>query len=182
MLKTILSVSGKPGLFKLVSNGKNMIIVESLVDKRKLPIHTRDKVVSLGDISVYTDEDETPLREIFVSMKKKEDGAKVVLAPGVKPEELKKYFSEILPNFDRERVYPTDIKKMISWYNILVDAEIAFEEMEEQDSAEKKDVNVKPEEKTEAKEEKKEGKKSTTKKETPKKETKTKSGKPSTKK
>lgn len=128
MLKTILSVSGKPGLYKLVSNGKNMIIVESLTEKRKLPIHARDKVVSLGDISIYTDEGETPLREVFVSIKEKENGAKKVFASSAKPEDLKKYLAEVLPTFDRERVYPTDIKKMIGWYNILIDAEISFEE------------------------------------------------------
>lgn len=126
MLKTILSVAGKPGLYKLVSNGKNMIIVESLVDKKKMPIHARDKVVSLGDISIYTDEDEVPLREVFVSMQTKENGAKASIAPNAKPEELKKYLGEVLPKFDRERVYPTDIKKMIMWYNILTDAEIDF--------------------------------------------------------
>ncbi|NDV67837.1 DUF5606 domain-containing protein [Dysgonomonas sp. 25] len=177
MLKTILSVSGKPGLYKLVSNGKNMIIVESLADKRKLPIHARDKVVSLGDISIYTDEDETPLREVFISMKKKENGAKVTLDPGVKPEELKKYLAEVLPNFDRERVYPTDIKKMINWYNLLLDAEIAFEE-EDKDEAAAKEESAEPKKEAKAaakKTEKAPAKKPAAKKDTaPKKETKAK--------
>lgn len=130
MLKTILSVSGKPGLYKLVSSGKNMIIVESLIDKRKMPIHTRDKVVSLGDISIYTDENEVPLGTVFTSIKVKENGEKASVATSAKPEELKKYLEEILPSFDRERVYPTDIKKMISWYNILIEAGIDFSQAE----------------------------------------------------
>lgn len=127
MLKSILSVSGKPGLYKLVSSGKNLVIVESLTDKKKMPIHARDKVVSLGDISIYTETDDVPLKNILTSIKEKENGQKVTLAPGVKPEELKKFFLEVLPDFDKDRVYPTDIKKIISWYNLLTDAEIDFE-------------------------------------------------------
>lgn len=127
MLKTILSVSGKPGLYKLLSNSKNMIIVESLVDKKKIPVHPRDKVVSLGDISIYTETDDIPLKNILLSMKQKENGVKASIAPSSKPEELKKYFEEVLPEFDRDRVYPTDIKKMISWYNILIESGIDFE-------------------------------------------------------
>lgn len=134
MLKTILSISGKPGLYKLVSNSKNMVIVESLVDNKKLPIHARDKVVSLGDISIYTETDDVPLRDIFVSIKNKENGNKASINPNAKPEELKKYFQEVLPDFDKDRVYPTDIKKMIAWYNIINEAGIDFEKVEEEDT------------------------------------------------
>jgi len=136
MLKTILSVSGKPGLYKLISSGKNMVIVESLVDKRKMPIHARDKVVSLGDISIYTETDDVPLKNILSSIKEKEAGNKASVNTSAKPEELKKYFLEILPDFDKDRVYPTDIKKMISWYNILVGAGIDFEMEEVEEGAE----------------------------------------------
>jgi len=131
MLKTILSISGKPGLYKLVSNSKNMVIVESLVDNKKLPIHARDKVVSLGDISIYTETDDVPLKDIFVSIKNKESGNKASINPNAKPEELKKYFQEVLPDFDKDRVYPTDIKKMIVWYNILTESDVDFEIVEE---------------------------------------------------
>lgn len=127
MLKTILSVSGKPGLYKLLSNSKNMIIVESLIDKKKIPVHPRDKVVSLGDISIYTKTDDVPLKNILLSMKQKENGERASMAPNSKPEELKKYFEEVLPEFDKDRVYPTDIKKIISWYNILIESGIDFE-------------------------------------------------------
>lgn len=127
MLKTILSVSGKPGLYKLLSNSKNMIIVESLIDKKKIPVHPRDKVVSLGDISIYTKTDDIPLKNILLSMKQKENGERASMAPNSKPEELKKYFEEVLPEFDKDRVYPTDIKKIISWYNILIESGIDFE-------------------------------------------------------
>lgn len=130
MLKTILSVSGKPGLYKLISNSKNMVIVESVVDNKKVPIHARDKVVSLGDISIYTETDDVPLKNIFVSIKNKENGAKASINTNAKPEELKKYFQEILPDFDKDRVYPTDIKKIISWYNILTEAGLDYEKEE----------------------------------------------------
>ncbi len=136
MLKTILSVSGKPGLYKLLSNSKNMIIVESLVDKKKIPVHPRDKVVSLGDISIYTETDDVPLKNILLSVKQKENGVKASIAPGSKPEELKKYFEEVLPEFDRDRVYPTDIKKIITWYNILIESGIDFEVEEKAEETE----------------------------------------------
>jgi hypothetical protein len=98
-----------------------------LIDKKKIPVHPRDKVVSLGDISIYTETDDVPLKNILLSMKQKENGEKSSVAPNSKPEELKKYFEEVLPEFDKDRVYPTDIKKMISWYNILIESGIDFE-------------------------------------------------------
>lgn len=124
MLKTILSISGKPGLFKLVSRGKNMLIVESLADKKRVPAYAKDKVISLGDIAIYTDDAEVPLYEVLTSVKNKENGEKASIPTSAKPDELRAYFAEILPNFDRDRVYPSDIKKLISWYNILIGAGI----------------------------------------------------------
>lgn len=140
MLKTILSVSGKPGLYKLMSSGKNMVIVESLMDNKKMPIHARDKVVSLGDISIYTDENEAPLKDILITIKEKESGAKASIATNAKPEELKKYFEEILPNFDKDRVYPTDIKKIISWYNLLINANIEFDKDNSTEEVSKEEI------------------------------------------
>lgn len=124
MLKTILSISGKPGLFKLISHGKNMLIVESLADKKRVPAYAKDKVISLGDIAIYTTEAEIPLHEVLTSVKNKENGEKVSIKPSAKPEELRDYFAEILPDFDRDRVYPSDIKKLLSWYNLLIEAGI----------------------------------------------------------
>ena len=79
MLKTILSISGKPGLYKLVSQGKNMLIVESLADKKRFPAYGNEKIISLGDIAMYTDTEDVPLKEVLLSMKKKENGAAVVM-------------------------------------------------------------------------------------------------------
>ncbi|MDL2222364.1 DUF5606 domain-containing protein [Parabacteroides sp. OttesenSCG-928-N08] len=121
MLKTILSISGKPGLFKLVSQGKNMLIVESLADKRRVPAYAKDKVISLADIAIYTDDEEVPLHTVLTSIKEKEEGKETAIKiSAAKPDELRSYFADILPAYDRERVYPSDIKKMLTWYNLLI--------------------------------------------------------------
>ena len=116
MIKNILCISGKPGLFKLVSQGKNMLIVESLTTKKRTPAYSHDKIVSLGDIAIYTDEEEVPLSQVFQTIYDKE-GKKLEVANYKTDASLEKFFGEILPNYDRERVYNTDIKKVISWYN-----------------------------------------------------------------
>ncbi len=125
MLKEILSLTGKPGLFKLVSQGKNMLIVESLIDGKRIPAYTKDKVVSLGDIAIFTETAEVPLGEVLEALKVKENGAACSIDPKVDNEKLRNYMAEILPEYDRERVYPSDIRKLLVWYNILIKAEIS---------------------------------------------------------
>ena len=124
MLKTILAISGRPGLFRLYSHGKNMLIVESLANHTKVPAYAQDKVISLGDISIYTNEGETPLHEVLTSIQTKENGAKASIPTSAKPDALRAYMAEILPDYDRDRVYPSDIKKIIMWYNQLLEAGI----------------------------------------------------------
>ena len=132
MLKEILSISGKPGLYLLISQGKNMYIVESLIDRKRMPVYMRDKVVSLGDIAIYTDDGEVPLAEVLNKVKEKEGGKEIEYSPTIQPAELKAYLESILPNFDKEKVYPSDIKKLMSWYNLLVKSDLAnFEETPE---------------------------------------------------
>lgn len=122
MLKTILSISGRPGLYKLISQVKNMLIVESIdATKKRFPAYGNEKIISLADIAMYTGDAEVPLRDVLMSMKEKENGAAVSLDPKkANAEQLREYLATVLPDFDRERVYPGDIKKLISWYNILV--------------------------------------------------------------
>lgn len=122
MLRTILSISGKPGLYKLISRGKNTLIVESLdAAKKRQPVYGSDKVIALGDIAMYTDDEEMPLRQVFNNVKEKEQGALASLDPKkATADQLHGYMAEVLPNYDRDRVYTNDIKKLISWYNILV--------------------------------------------------------------
>jgi len=124
MLKEILSVAGKPGLFKLVSQGKNMLIVESLLDAKRIPAYTKDKVVSLGDIAIFTETEEIPLGQVLEAVKTKENGLQCSIDSKADNDKLRKYMAEILPEYDRERVYPSDIRKLISWYNILINANI----------------------------------------------------------
>jgi hypothetical protein len=124
MLKEILSITGKSGIYKLVSQGKNMLIVESLVDGKRIPAYTKDKVVSLGDIAIFTETTEIPLGQVFENIKIKENGAEAPINPKADNEVLRKYMAEILPEYDRERVYPSDIRKLISWYNILVNSKM----------------------------------------------------------
>ena len=124
MLKTILSISGKPGLFKLISQGKNMLIVEALATKKRQPAYARDKIVSLGDIAMYTDSEEVPLGEVFQKVYDKEEG-KAIDASLYKTEaQLREFFAQVLPNYDEDRVYAADIKRVISWYNLLLGAGI----------------------------------------------------------
>jgi len=133
MLKTILSISGKPGLYKLVSQGKNMLIVESLSDKKRFPAYGNEKIISLGDIAMYTDSDDVPLKDVLQAMKVKENGAVVAKDPKkATTEELRDYLESVLPNFDRDRVHSSDIKKLIAWYNLLVSYGMTdFEEAQE---------------------------------------------------
>jgi len=122
MLKAIVSISGKPGLYKVLSQAKNMLIVESLIDGKRMPAHSADKVVSLNDVSMFTQGEDKPLREILEALKVKENGAKASIDPKATADALREFFASIVPDFDRDRVYPTDIKKLIQWYNILVES------------------------------------------------------------
>lgn len=125
MLKTILAITGKTGLFRLVSRGNNMLIVESLVDGKRMPTYTRDKVVSLGEISMFTNGDDVSLSEVLTSLGKHENNATCsVDLKKATTDDLRAFFAKILPDFDRDRVYPSDIRKLIQWYNILINAGI----------------------------------------------------------
>lgn len=121
MFERVLTISGKPGLYCLLSSGRNMIIVEAIDStKKRVPVHNTDKVVMLDDIAIYTDTEEVPLREVFAKIYEKENGVLPLDLKMATPEELVEYFEGVMPDYDRERVYLTHIKKMYSWYNILV--------------------------------------------------------------
>lgn len=121
MLKTILAISGKPGLYKLISQAKNMLIVENIADKKRMPVYASDKVISLGDIAMYTDAEEVPLATVLESVKKKENGAEVQFNyKKASSDELHGFMAAVLSNYDRDRVHTSDIKKLIQWYNLLV--------------------------------------------------------------
>lgn len=124
MIRTILSIAGKPGLFKLVSQGRNMLIVESLSTGKRTPAFARDKVMSLGDIAMYTTGEDIPLADVLELVKAKTDGKPVDLKAFDDETEMRAFFGEILPEFDRERVHDSDIRKLFQWYNTLLAAGI----------------------------------------------------------
>ena len=117
-LKDILSISGKPGLYKFVSQAKNGIIVESVIDKKRIPAYATDKVSALDDIAIFTADSEVKLSEVFDRIWEKENGGQTILSKE-ETSRLKAYFTEILPDYDQDRVYVSDIKKVFSWYNLL---------------------------------------------------------------
>jgi Domain of unknown function (DUF5606) len=142
-LKDIISVSGKPGLHKFISQGRNGIIVEGVSDNKKMLVHSSNKVSALADIAIYTDTEEVPLKEIFKKIYEKEVGKQAISHKST-DEQLKQYFEGILPNYDKNRVYGSDIKKVINWYNVLIEHNLLDpnekDEEEEASVAETKDA------------------------------------------
>jgi hypothetical protein len=118
MLKGILAISGQPGLFKVLSEVKSGVIVESLISGKKQTVFASSKMSTLEDIAIYTTSEDFPLKEVFRKIFNLEKGGPSC-QPNTKPEELKQYFETVLPDFDKERVYVSDIKKVITWYNLL---------------------------------------------------------------
>lgn len=146
MLKKILSISGRPGLYQLVSYGKNMLLVETIPAGRRFPIHSRERVMSLGDISIYTTSEDIPLSKVLENVGKKYDNKPIDAKAIATPDQLHEFIGDVLENWDNERVHNSDIKKIISWYNILVGAGITDftakeeeEEKAEEATEEKKD-------------------------------------------
>jgi hypothetical protein len=137
-LTGIIAISGKPGLYKVIAQGKNSIIVESLMDGKRVPAYSTDRISALDDISIYTYDEDAPLRDLLTAIFKKEDGKE---CPSHKDDlkDLTTYLLGLLPNYDQERVYPSDIKKIFQWYNLLhKSGNLKLEEVVEEASAEKK--------------------------------------------
>ncbi len=131
MLSKILSITGRPGLYKLISTNQNMNIVESLADNKRIPVYINEKVVALSDVSIYTNDGDTPLRDVFLKIKEKESGNQVNLPSKSSNKEFFSYLEEVLPDYSRDSVYASDVKKIISWYNLLVEYGIDLEEEED---------------------------------------------------
>ena len=126
MQQTVLAIAGKPGLFKLISRAKNSLIVEALdATHKRQPAFGTDRITSLADIAMFTDTEDVPLTDVLDSMKTLEEGKKSSLdLKKASGDELREYFAKVLPAFDRERVHNSDIKKLIQWYNILIENDI----------------------------------------------------------
>lgn len=140
MKETILSISGRPGLFRLVSSGRGNLIVETIDDaKKRLPAGARDRVTSLNDVSMYTDDDDAPLMDVFQNIANANEGKAVdINVKTASSKELADFMATALPNYDRDRVHQSDIKKLIQWYNILVNngyTDFVESEAEEEEEA-----------------------------------------------
>ncbi|MDX8554069.1 DUF5606 domain-containing protein [Tenacibaculum sp. 1B UA] len=126
----IISVTGKPGLYEILSQTKTGVIVKSIVDGKRFPITATHNVSLLENIAIYTYEEEVPLAQVFKNIADKEDG-KDAISHKESANKLTEYFGEVLPGFDEERVYASNIKKVIQWYNILAKAEFDFSTLTE---------------------------------------------------
>jgi hypothetical protein len=118
-LKEILAVTGKPGLYVKIGGTKNGIIVESLIDKKRIPVYTSDKMMTLADISMFTTGEDVSLKDVFKKIFEKENGAKSIDHKS-DDKKLKEYFEQVMPEYDKDRVYVSDIRKVFNWYNMLV--------------------------------------------------------------
>lgn len=130
-LEKILSVAGKPGLYKLITQTRTGFVAESLMDGKRISVGLRSNVSVLSEIAIYTLEEELPLREVFLKIQEKENGSKTSVGHKEDKIKLEEYFFEVLPNYDEDRVYASDIKKIVQWYNILVDKELTDFSQEE---------------------------------------------------
>ncbi len=117
-IKDILSISGKPGLYKLLASSRSNVIVQSLADGKRMPVHAAHKISSLEDISIYTYEEDIPLVEVF-QMISDHKGGKVAIDHKAKASELRAYMTEVMPAYDEDRVYDSDLRKLFQWYNTL---------------------------------------------------------------
>ncbi len=137
-LEKILSITGKPGLYELSAQTRGGFIAQSIIDQKKIAVNVRHNVSLLSEIAIYTYTEEVPLATIFQKMFEKEDGKEAINAKSNK-KELEAYFAEILPDYDVERVYQSDIKKIVQWYNLLINngfTEFAVETKENKDEEE----------------------------------------------
>lgn len=127
-LKKILAISKKPGLYKLINQSRGGYVVESMIDSKKRFVMIDESLSLLSEISIYTLEDELPLMEVFKKIFIKEQGKVTTVSPKSSNEDLESYFFSVLPNFDEDRVYSSDIKKILSWYNLLLNDGFDFKQ------------------------------------------------------
>ena len=118
-LEKVISISGKPGLYLLITQTRGGFVAESLLDKKRISVNIQNNVSVLSEIAIYTLTEEVPLRKVFLSIMEKENGGKASVKPKDSKDKLEEYFFNVLPDYDEDRVYASDIKKVIQWYNLL---------------------------------------------------------------
>ncbi|AXP81909.1 hypothetical protein CJ739_2843 [Mariniflexile rhizosphaerae] len=137
-LEKVLAIAGKPGLYKLIAQTRGGFVAESLIDKKRLSVNVQQNVSVLSEIAIYTLSEEVPLKEVFKNIKKKEDGGQTSVKAKDSKDVLEEYFFEVLPDYDEDRVYVSDIKKVIQWYNLLQEHNML--DLEEDSKAKKETV------------------------------------------
>lgn len=139
-LDKVLSISGRPGLYRILTKTRSGIVAESLVDKKRITVNVHNNVSILSEIAIYTLTEELPLKEVFLKIKEKENGEKTSISHKDGRDTLEEYFFNVLPDYDEDRVYPSDIKKIIQWYNLLHDkgviADLSADEEKDKDTSE----------------------------------------------
>lgn len=137
-LTGILAIGGYPGLFKMISQMKSGLVVESIVDGKRMPAYATSKILALEDISIYTDEEDVPLGEVFALIYKKTGGKTAIDPKKASAKELGDYLASVLPTYDRDRVYQSDMKKLFQWFNLMVEKGLLEEEKKEEKKGEGK--------------------------------------------
>ncbi len=145
-LSKILSISGKPGLYKLVGEAKNNIIVESLIDGKRVPAFSHERISTLQEISIYDENEDVPLKDVFKKIYEMQDGKTVLNPKKASSNEIKALFEKVLPDYDRDAVYVSDMKKVFTWYNFLLEKDMLEFPEEEEEAAEAEKTENKTEE------------------------------------
>jgi len=143
-LSKILSIAGKPGLFKMVGESKNGIVVESLTDGKRIPAFSHERISSLKEISIYTEDDDMPLFDILKNIYEKQEAKPVKSPKKLNSNDLKSLFAEVVPDYDKDAVYTSDMKKVFSWYNQLLENDMldfTEEEAEKEEDAKEEETN-----------------------------------------
>jgi len=146
-LSKILSIAGKPGLYKHIAQSKTGVVIESVIDGKRSSAFASEQISTLNDISIFTNDEDVKLEDVFKNMFEKENGKKAI-SPKSSANDIKAYFAEVLPDYDKDRVYISDIKKVIKWYNTLVENDI-LEFTEEEKKDKKESEKIKKEDKKE---------------------------------
>jgi len=141
-LSEYYSIPGKPGVFKMLSQSKNSAVMESLIDGKRLPVFTSDKISSLEEIGMFTNGDDIPLKTVFQNIFREENGTEASVSSKADNKALQAYFSKVLPDWDQDRVYVSDIKKVIVWYNLLVEKNLIS--LEEEPKSEESQTSETP--------------------------------------
>jgi len=118
-LEKVLAISGKPGLYKLIAQTRGGFVAESLIDSKRISVSVQQNVSVLSEIAIYTLAEEIPLKEVLSKIKEKENGEQTSVKPKDSKDKLEEYFFDVLPDYDEDRVYASDIKKVLQWYNLL---------------------------------------------------------------